>query len=149
MWQHTSLDASPSSHCTMTGAFRQEVVLGDDYQQAWSVSTLNHNTLLLAGQQWWPATTHSLLAASSTPPSCSKSNKRLSLMPPPVFALHSFSQSPSVQLLSSASKLTGLGSPCIPPRCLPAFVPAILDQTFIAFRLPLPSSTRMIFFPSV
>ncbi len=70
----------------------------------------------LAGQQWWAATTHSLLAASSTPPSCSKSNKMLSLLPPPVFAIPSFSPTPSVQCLSSASKLTGLGNPCIPPR---------------------------------
>ncbi len=104
------------SHFAMTGAFSQEVVSSDGYQRSWSVSTLNHNTLLLAGQQWWSATTHSLLAASSPPPSCSKSNKMLSLLPPPVFALPSFSQSPSVQRLSSASRLTGLGSHCIPPR---------------------------------
>lgn len=67
------------SHYALT--FSPEVVSLDGYQQPLSVLTLHHNTLLLAGQQGWPASTHSLVAASSTPPSCSKSNKRLSLLP--------------------------------------------------------------------
>lgn len=49
------------NHFAMTRALSQEVVSSDGYQLSLSVSTFNHNTLLLAGQQWWPTTTHSLL----------------------------------------------------------------------------------------
>ena len=54
-------------------------------------------------------TAHFLLASSLTPPSCSISNRRLSLPPPPICVPLSFSLSPTFPLLSTASRLTGLG----------------------------------------
>lgn len=133
------------SHFAMTGALSQEVVSSDGYQLSLSVSTLNHNTLLLAGQQWWPATTHSLLAASSPPPSYSKSNRRLSLLPPRVFAPPFFCLILSVQQLSAVSRLIELETPCIPPQqgtamsaslSLGSFAPAPCNVQ-ISFQMPL------------
>lgn len=48
-------------HNSVTAAFRQKSV--DAYQHSLGVSTLNHNSHLLAGQQWWPVTTTRLLRA--------------------------------------------------------------------------------------
>jgi len=75
----------------MTVACGQEKMSSGSIQPSPGVSTLNHNTLQLAGRQWWPVTAHLLLAPSSTPPFYSRASKTLSLLPHPTYGQLPFS----------------------------------------------------------